>query len=103
MDKARWSSLPMPRLPGAGWRDLLKEKELRVVSLEPGTGRPYAVTTIALEGDVLVQIDRGWWLETPATFRAAALAAHGTRVIEAVEALGSPASLISFLALPVRG
>ena len=91
------------RLPGAGWRVLLRDHELRIASCPDGSALPYAVTTRNLGGDVLVQIHRGWWDTTPAALRAAALARHAARVDAAVAALGSPADLFWVLTLGLRG
>ena len=93
---------PGPALPGSRWREVLREKELRVASTGDGLERPYAITSVALEGDVLVVIDRHWWETTPALARERALEAHAERVRRAVVILGGPAQMLDKLAVLLR-
>jgi hypothetical protein len=92
----------LPPLPGHRWRDVLREKELRIIST-PGRGEPpYAVTTVALAGDVLVVIDKGWWQRTSSLARAEALRTHGERVRQSVAILGRPARVLDNFAFIVK-
>lgn len=54
----------------------------------------YAVTVLGLSGDVVVQIDERFWLDTPAPERRAEIAAHIDDVRSEIGAMRSPAALI---------
>lgn len=85
----------------AAWSDLLRHHELRVVSGPPDA--PYAATVVGLTGQVVVQVERRFWRETPGPLREAALRAHAAQVREEVGALGSLEDLVPWAVLGVRG
>jgi hypothetical protein len=55
---------------------------------------PYAVTVLYLSGQVIVQLDEEFWVDTPGPLREKAIRAHVEEVRAEFLALGSPAALV---------
>lgn len=63
---------------------------------------PYAVTVLYLSGQVIVQLEEGFWLDTPGPLREEALRAHLEQVRAEFLALGSPAEWVRAVVLSAR-
>lgn len=87
--------------PRTRWLDLLRDAEIRVVS--GPANAPYAATVLYLSGQVIVQLEERFWLDTPAPLREDAIRAHVEQVRSELRAMGSPAALAGPVVLAARG